>query len=36
VVAALGGTHWFEVREWSTTGPGAGSGTTGAAPPHAA
>jgi hypothetical protein len=35
VVAALEGTHWFEVREWASTGPGANSGTTGAAP-HAA
>jgi hypothetical protein len=35
VVAALEGTHWFEVHEWATSGPGAGSGTTGAAP-HAA
>lgn len=25
VVAALAGTHWFEVREWATTGPGASS-----------
>ena len=23
VVAALVGTHWFEVHEWATTGPGA-------------
>ena len=23
VAAALGGTHWFELREWSTNGPGA-------------
>ena len=23
VVAALAGTHWFEVHEWATTGPGA-------------
>ncbi len=22
VVAALEGTHWFEVREWATSGPG--------------
>jgi hypothetical protein len=22
VVAALAGTHWFEVNEWATTGPG--------------
>jgi hypothetical protein len=25
VVAALTGTHWFEVHEWATTGPGASS-----------
>ena len=25
VVAALAGTHWFEVHEWATTGPGAHS-----------
>jgi len=37
VVAALAGTHWYEVNEWATTGPGAGagSGSSGAAP-HAA
>ena len=35
VVAALEGTHWFEVNEWATTGPGADAGSTGAAP-HAA
>jgi hypothetical protein len=35
VIAALQGTHWFEVSEWSTTGPGADSGSDGAAP-HAA
>jgi len=35
VVAALEGTHWFEVTEWATTGPGADSGSSGAAP-HAA
>ena len=23
VVDALRGTHWFDLREWSTTGPGA-------------
>jgi hypothetical protein len=23
VVEALRGTHWFDLREWSTTGPGA-------------
>ena len=29
VVDALEGTHWFEVHEWSTSGPGAGAnGTT--------
>jgi hypothetical protein len=27
VVAALEGTHWFEVREWATSGPGS-AGTT--------
>lgn len=32
VVAALEGTHWFEVREWATTGPG----STGSSAPHAA
>lgn len=25
VAAALIGTHWFEVHEWATTGPGASS-----------
>jgi hypothetical protein len=25
VVAALKGTHWFEVHEWATSGPGASS-----------
>lgn len=25
VTAALVGTHWFEVHEWATTGPGASS-----------
>ncbi len=25
VAAALAGTHWFEVHEWATTGPGASS-----------
>jgi hypothetical protein len=35
VVAALEGTHWFEVNEWATTGPGADAGSSGAAP-HAA
>ena len=23
VVAALAGTHWFDLAEWATTGPGA-------------
>lgn len=32
VVTALEGTHWFEVQEWSSSGPGANSG----AAPHAA
>ena len=35
VVTALQGTHWFEVNEWATTGPGADAGSSGAAP-HAA
>ena len=35
VVIALEGTHWFEVNEWATTGPGADAGSSGAAP-HAA
>ena len=35
VAAALEGTHWFEVNEWATTGPGADHGSSGAAP-HAA
>jgi hypothetical protein len=25
LAAALVGTHWFEVHEWATTGPGASS-----------
>ena len=25
VVKALDGTHWFEVHEWATSGPGASS-----------
>lgn len=25
VVPALEGTHWFEVHEWATSGPGAGA-----------
>jgi hypothetical protein len=32
VVTALEGTHWYEVQEWSSSGPGANSG----AAPHAA
>ena len=28
VVAALAGTHWFEVHEWATTGPGASHSST--------
>ena len=35
VVRALAGTHWFEVGEWATTGPGTDAGSSGAAP-HAA
>ena len=35
VVSALEGTHWFEVNEWATSGPGADAGSSGAAP-HAA
>jgi hypothetical protein len=31
VVAALEGTHWFEVHEWATSGPGSGTSS-----PHAA
>ncbi len=31
VVAALAGTHWFEVHEWATTGPGASSHSSHAA-----
>jgi hypothetical protein len=31
VCEALRGSHWFDVREWSTSGPGAEG-----APPHAA
>ena len=26
ITAALAGTHWFEVREWVTSGPGATRG----------
>ena len=25
ITAALAGTHWFEVREWATSGPGTSS-----------
>jgi len=25
LVVALGGSHWFEVHEWATSGPGASS-----------
>jgi hypothetical protein len=25
VTKALEGTHWFEVHEWATSGPGAGA-----------
>ena len=25
VVSALEGTHWYEVREWASSGPGAGA-----------
>jgi hypothetical protein len=25
VAAALTGTHWFEVHEWATSGPGSGA-----------
>ena len=35
VVAALEGTHGFEVNEWATTGPGTDAGSSGVAP-HAA
>jgi hypothetical protein len=31
VAAALVGTHWFEVHEWATSGPGAGSSSSHAA-----
>ena len=34
VVLALEDTHWFEVNEWATTGPGADHGS--GAAPHAA
>jgi hypothetical protein len=26
VVAALRASHWFDLTEWTTTGPGAGAG----------
>jgi hypothetical protein len=26
IVAALANTHWFDVQEWATSGPGASSG----------
>ena len=26
VAAALRGTHWFEIREWATRGPGTAAG----------
>jgi hypothetical protein len=28
VAAALAGTHWFEVTEWVTSGPGADTGAS--------
>ena len=28
VAAALAGTHWFEVNEWVTSGPGADTGAS--------
>jgi hypothetical protein len=31
VCDALRGTHWFDVREWATSGPGAAADTTTAA-----
>ena len=31
VVEALRGTHWFDVREWATSGPGADSTSSNAA-----
>ena len=30
VVVALEGTHWFEVREWATSGPGSSAGASAA------
>jgi hypothetical protein len=31
VAEALRGTHWFDVREWATSGPGADKASTNAA-----
>jgi hypothetical protein len=31
VAAALEGTHWFDLAEWATTGPGASDESTNAA-----
>ncbi len=31
VTAALEGTHWFEVHEWATSGPGSSSSSSNAA-----
>ena len=31
VCEALRGTHWFDVREWATSGPGADAASTSAA-----
>ena len=31
VVEALRGTHWFELQEWATSGPGASGTSTNAA-----
>jgi hypothetical protein len=31
VVEALRGTHWFEVHEWATSGPGADAASNGSA-----
>lgn len=37
VVAALKGTHWYDVREYASSGPGSGSGSgSSGATPHAA
>jgi hypothetical protein len=30
VAEALRGTHWFDVREWASSGPGAGSSSNAA------